>query len=256
MSKSSLIANIEDFPVVPNICNQELRELISLTNVSVAHVVMQSNAVSLLHSHQKMWEIYYILSGEGIFYQDNNRFQVAKWSHIVLPPTSTHKLQNTWTETLEHLVFAVPPFDPTDVRELHEDPTLRSDIAPLQQKEKPSYPAKDGWVVNALLTPRECEQTNISLAEWYLPGYREAKIHHHNKGEELYYVVSGKGIIHLDRTITSIGKNDIISIPKKTAHGLANSLPEDMEIICLCTPPYQDSDFKHSSSFKKSSYLH
>ena len=76
--KNPSIINTYDLAPVANICNQELREIIALARVSVAHVIMQPQAISLSHKHQKMWEIYYILSGKGVFYKDNARFEVGK----------------------------------------------------------------------------------------------------------------------------------------------------------------------------------
>jgi len=63
---------------VDNVCGQELREIIQMSGVSVAHVIMQPQAASLFHKHHTMWEIYYILSGEGVFSQDDKLILAAK----------------------------------------------------------------------------------------------------------------------------------------------------------------------------------
>ena len=76
--KNPSIINTYDLLPVANVCNQELREIAKLTRVSVAHVIMQSQAISLSHKHQKMREIYYILSGKGVFYKNNARLEVEK----------------------------------------------------------------------------------------------------------------------------------------------------------------------------------
>jgi mannose-6-phosphate isomerase-like protein (cupin superfamily) len=76
--KNPSVINTYDLQPVANVCNQELREVISLARASVAHVIMQPQAISLSHKHQKMREIYYILSGKGIFYKDDVRLEVGK----------------------------------------------------------------------------------------------------------------------------------------------------------------------------------
>ncbi len=241
--KNPSIINTYDLPLAANVCNQELREIIALARVSVAHVIMQPQAISLSHKHQKMREIYYILSGKGVFYKDNARFEVEKWSQVVLPPGDIHKLENIWEKTLEHLVFAIPPFDPADVKPVDDEETKYDEIIPATPKQDPTFLAKDGWIVGELLSKDEQVQTDISLAEWYLPPHRKAKPHYHKIGEELYYIVSWTGIGKVWDLDASIKKGDVIYIPTDTVHSLENETWENLEIVCVCTPPYQDDDF-------------
>lgn len=241
--KNPSVINTYDLQPVANVCNQELREVISLARASVAHVIMQPQAISLSHKHQKMREIYYILSGKGIFYKDDVRLEVGKWSQIVLPPGNIHKLENTWKKNLEHLVFAVPPFNPSDVNLVDDKETKYDEIIPATPKQDPTFLAKDGWIVGELLSKDEQAQTDISVAEWYLPPYRKAKPHYHKIGEELYYIVSGTGKVNVWDIASSIKKGDTIYIPTNTVHALENDTWENLEIVCLCTPPYQDDDF-------------
>ena len=58
------IINYQDIPIAANVCQQALREIVTLPSISLAHVVMEPNAESLLHEHHVMHEIYYITQGE------------------------------------------------------------------------------------------------------------------------------------------------------------------------------------------------
>ena len=115
MMDNKIIANIYELPPVPNVCNQILREIIKLPKVSGAHVTMNQGDESLIHEHNNMKEIYYILSGEGILYCGNTAISVEKGAYISINPNTHHKLHNTGRKQLTHLVFAMPPFNPKDV---------------------------------------------------------------------------------------------------------------------------------------------
>jgi mannose-6-phosphate isomerase-like protein (cupin superfamily) len=117
------LIDVYELPTVSNVCNQNLREVISLPKVSLAHVMMNGDNVSLWHQHSRMSEVYFILEGEGILYYGNRALQVEKGIYVVLPPHTPHKLKNTGKSDLEHLVFAIPPFDSHDVELLGDDAT-------------------------------------------------------------------------------------------------------------------------------------
>ena len=228
---------------VPNFCNQELREIITLKHVSVTHVTMYPEQISTPHRHHTMTEIYYILSGKGFFSQDDKRFEVGKWSCVYLPKGSIHMLQNIWKWNLTHLVFAVPPFDSADI-----DPVKwylpQSKILPFHKKPPPSFEAADGGIVNVLMTEEQCVETNIGLAEWFLLPYKRAKLHHHDISEEIYYVISGKwDILDENGPDWKLEKDDLMYISKWYPHWLQNHTSKKIEILCLSTPPYKDSDF-------------
>ena len=82
MSKPYSI-NVYDLPTVDNICNQILREVLSLPKVSIAHVIMNPGNVSLLHQHLKMSEIYYILDDLRILYLLVDKLLLNYYVHLV-----------------------------------------------------------------------------------------------------------------------------------------------------------------------------
>jgi mannose-6-phosphate isomerase-like protein (cupin superfamily) len=114
MPESKLI-DVYELDPVENVCDQTLREVISLPKVSLAHVIMDEGNVSLWHQHSRMSEVYFILEGEGILYYGNEALQAKKGAYLIIPPNTPHKLKNTGKSDLEHLVFAIPPFDPDPI---------------------------------------------------------------------------------------------------------------------------------------------
>ncbi len=110
------VASVADFPDVPNVCRQTLKELWrGAPHGSLAHVVMAPDDTSLLHRHDRLSEVYVVLSGSGYLTIGEERVAITKDSVAVIPPGVPHKVENGPAEALVHLVICAPAFDPADV---------------------------------------------------------------------------------------------------------------------------------------------
>jgi mannose-6-phosphate isomerase-like protein (cupin superfamily) len=111
----SRIIRVQNLSLVPNVCNQRLREVWKNDHASLAHVTMPLGNQSLLHQHKKFIEWYYILNGQGIMEVDNRSFKVRGGDMIYILPREKHRLTNVGKSQLQHLVFSTPPFSSNDV---------------------------------------------------------------------------------------------------------------------------------------------
>lgn len=231
-----------ELPTVSNICNQVLREVITLPKVSMAHVIMSPGNVSLLHQHLSMSEIYFILEGEGILFHGEKALQAEKGAYQVLPPKTPHKLRNTGDRELEHLVFAAPPFNPEEVyllKDTSEEPAPDKFLY-----EKPPFSALDGAIVYELMTVSERRELDVALAIGFLPRNRKATPHYHKISEEVYYITSGQGRARVEELGFNIKKGSVVYVPANAVHALENtSSVEDLNVLCLSSPSYTDGDF-------------
>jgi mannose-6-phosphate isomerase-like protein (cupin superfamily) len=94
--------------------------------------------------------------------------------------------------------------------------------------------------------PREeldAEQTGLAHIR-VKPGKRQPFAHFHDRGEEVYYVLSGTGNIKIDDTIESIGPRDAIRLSPGTTHQLEAG-PEGLEILAFGPHHAQDGDLVH-----------
>jgi mannose-6-phosphate isomerase-like protein (cupin superfamily) len=112
---SHLKIRIRDLPLVPNVCNQALREVCRNEYASLAHVGVKPGDISLLHDHRRTYEWYYILSGRGRMWVGENEFPVCGNEMIIIDWRTDHQLACIGRRSLYHLVFSTPPFDPADV---------------------------------------------------------------------------------------------------------------------------------------------
>ncbi len=233
--------NAYDLPTVPNVCDQILRELIRLPSASMAHVIMQPGNVSLLHEHKKMREFYFILEGKGIFYYGDKALGVEKGSSLTIPHSVSHKLKNTTNGKLEHLVFAMPPFDPEDVFLIPDHNSIPS-VEKFKFNKKP-FTARDGAKVYEIDSAEERKESGVAFAYGTLSPKRKATLHVHHISDEVYYIISGEGKVTLGDDEYSVRKGSVIHVPTHLPHGLENTTNGELEVLCLSTPPYQDADF-------------
>ncbi len=228
---------------VENVCNQILREIITLPSVSMAHVIMEKDNVSLYHKHNDMSEVYFILKGEGILYYGDRGLFVKEDSYLIIPKDIPHKLKNTGDSELEHLVFAAPPFDPDDIEMVDEPSSYDIDDEISDYKKNP-VEALDGATVYEMMSKAERTELDFALALGILPKQRKAKMHYHNVSEELYYIISGYGKVVVGDKRSDIKKGSLVYVPTDHNHALENkSDSEELKALCLSSPPYAKEDF-------------
>lgn len=234
--------NIKDLPVAANVCEQVLREVEKRLAWSMAHVTMNPMATSLLHNHQRMTEIYVITKGYGelglgIPKPDGSYRQVAAGSVYEIPPGIPHMLRNKSGGHLEHLVFAFPPFNPADVRLLGKK-SLAEDVHPLSLPEVQE--CFDGAKILSYAFPHL--ELSIAFGRVINDPARRKQPHYHKRTTEFVFVVEGKGFIELDRARQPVQPGDWIRIDPEIEHALINESPEDMVVVCVCSPAFQIED--------------
>ncbi len=231
----------------PNVCNQHLREAISLERFSLAHVTMLPSSSSLLHRHSRMQEVYVIVKGEGLLYCGDEVIAMGEGSYKVIPPNTPHKLHNAENVCLEHLVIAVPPFDPTDV-ELLADVEKKPSTSRFVFEDREPITARDGATIYELFREEEKAVLGLSLALGRLGGKKKALTHHHNVSEEIYYVTARRGKVRVGALESDIRPGSLVYIPKGVVHSLENTVFHDhhgldLEVLCIACPPYANDDF-------------
>jgi mannose-6-phosphate isomerase-like protein (cupin superfamily) len=234
--------NVKNLPIAVNVCEQVLREVERQPKWSMAHVITNPMATSLLHNHQRMTEIYVITKGYGelgfgVPETDGCYHQVTAGSAYEIPVGVPHMLRNKSSGHLEHLVFALPPFDPADVN-LLDGKRLAEDVRPLSLPEVQE--CFDGAKILSYAFPR----LDLSIAfGWVINDpARRKQPHYHKKITEFVFVVEGKGFIEINRVRQPIQSGDWIRIDPETEHALINESPEDMVVVCTCSPAFEMED--------------
>lgn len=104
------------------------------------------------------------------------------------------------------------------------------------------YTTKDGSAIRELWHPDHHGQTSMSLAEATVPAGAGTLLHKHVRSEEIYYVVSGKGLMECGDKRFRIQAGDTVRIPPGTPHRVEAGLEAPLVLLCCCSPPYRHDD--------------
>jgi mannose-6-phosphate isomerase-like protein (cupin superfamily) len=105
-----------------------------------------------------------------------------------------------------------------------------------------SFITLDGSQIRELAGPSWTPARNQSLAEATVPPGGATTAHYHRTTEELYYIVSGMGLMRIAEEERDVRRGDCIVIPPGAEHKLTNAGPEPLVLLCCCAPAYSDED--------------
>jgi Uncharacterized conserved protein, contains double-stranded beta-helix domain len=99
--------------------------------------------------------------------------------------------------------------------------------AEIQRENKNDYP-NYGFERRAFLRPGEAQQCNVAVYE-ILPGKAAFPYHYHVKNEEVYYILSGEGVLKTPEGERRVAAGELLYFPadEKGAHKLTNVHPTD-----------------------------
>ena len=104
------------------------------------------------------------------------------------------------------------------------------------------FTTADGSTIRELLNYRNSVNRHQSLAEARLsPGHRTTP-HHHPQAEEIYYVLSGSGVMTIGDETRDVIPGDAIAIPPGQRHTIINTGSDDLVFLCMCAPGYEHAD--------------
>lgn len=105
-----------------------------------------------------------------------------------------------------------------------------------------AFITKDGSEIRELLAYRNSSIRAQSLAEARLPPGASTTPHYHPQTEEIYYILSGHGLMRIDDQTREVGPDDAIAIPPGKTHQITNTGDSELKFLCCCAPGYEDSD--------------
>ncbi len=106
----------------------------------------------------------------------------------------------------------------------------------------PAFVTKDTSIIREILAPRNSSIQRQSLAEATLPPDATTEAHVHPKTEEIYYILSGTGLMRIRDEERAVGPGDGIAIPPGSPHQIRNTGGVDLVFLCCCVPAYEHDD--------------
>ncbi len=101
-----------------------------------------------------------------------------------------------------------------------------------------------GSEIRPLIDRTTSDIAQCSLAEEILPPGKTVPRHHHEVLEEIYYILSGSGVMTVSEESREVGSGDAIFIPKNQVHSLTNTGAEDMKLLLVCGPAFYFEDHR------------
>jgi mannose-6-phosphate isomerase-like protein (cupin superfamily) len=104
------------------------------------------------------------------------------------------------------------------------------------------FVAGDGSFLRELLHPdKEDLRIHYSLACATVAPKQHTKPHK-LKGAEVYYVIEGKGLMHIDDEAVEVEKGSAIYIPPRATQYIQNIGPRKLKFLCIVDPAWREED--------------
>jgi mannose-6-phosphate isomerase-like protein (cupin superfamily) len=113
-------------------------------------------------------------------------------------------------------------------------------IRKLQDREL--ITALDDTKVREILNPKHESQTltlNYSMAHATVKPGEKSLPHKFHEASEVYYILKGKGLMHIDDETAEVSTGDTIYIPPRAVQWIENKGSDDLEFLCIVDPAWQ-----------------
>jgi mannose-6-phosphate isomerase-like protein (cupin superfamily) len=81
----------------------------------------------------------------------------------------------------------------------------------------------------------DSRQFDFRTSRYPTGGYVEE--HAHDIEEQVYYILSGKGIMRCGDETREVGPGSVIFVPPRVVHGIRNEAAEDLTFVIVTSPP-------------------
>ena len=110
-------------------------------------------------------------------------------------------------------------------------------------KDCPEIVAADSTRLRELLHPDRDYKFygRYSLASAILP-VGATSLKHRLKTDEVYYIISGRGILHINDKSAFVESGDAVDIPPGSIQWIENTGEEELIFLCIVDPAWQPED--------------
>ncbi len=100
------------------------------------------------------------------------------------------------------------------------------------------YVTRDGSLIRELVHPERGGPPNLSVAEAVIAPGQATRPHYHTDSNEVYYVLSGKGVVRIGEKSEFAEAGACLFIPARAVHAARCDSDAALVILCLSAPPY------------------
>lgn len=92
-------------------------------------------------------------------------------------------------------------------------------------------------VLKVLISPDLQPVTHIALGMTLLPPGKASSNHTHDREEETWYILSGRGEVVVDGERREVSADTVITVTPPQEHQLINTGDETLKVLWIYTPP-------------------
>jgi quercetin dioxygenase-like cupin family protein len=97
------------------------------------------------------------------------------------------------------------------------------------------------WLVNAeLLGAKHLSACVIKVA----PGETVRPAHSHPNGEEVIYIIAGRGRVMIEGEVSAVREGSVVLFPQGKVHMLQNNGQTEMKVVCFFAPATNLDNYK------------
>ena len=112
----------------------------------------------------------------------------------------------------------------------------------IRHSDVQAFEDDDGAVIREVAAPSNSDLQRLSVAEISVKAGQATSMHHHERIEEVYCILRGTGVMHVDGQSQPVGPGDTVIILPGTRHLLRNTGADDLQMIVVCSPPFSVED--------------
>jgi len=106
---------------------------------------------------------------------------------------------------------------------------------------RPTRAADDSELREMLHPDRDAVRCRYSLAHAVVkPGC--GSLRHRLASSEVYYIVAGTGIMHIEDEAEAVHAGDAVSIPERAVQWIENTGKDDLAFLCIVDPAWRQED--------------
>lgn len=109
----------------------------------------------------------------------------------------------------------------------------------IQKNTVTAFKALDNTIIQELLHPKNTKiELPFSLAHASLNAFEKSKPHVLHTSYEIYYIISGEGVMYIDEEKKTVGKDDTIVIPPNAKQYIKNTGSNPLNFLCIVSPEW------------------
>lgn len=86
----------------------------------------------------------------------------------------------------------------------------------------------DSWVLN--------DSDDLSVKQEKMPAGTAEKLHFHERAEQVFYILKGEAILHINNEKFQVKSGESISIKPGSKHFISNESEEEIEFLVISSP--------------------